>query len=134
VHPKGNFEVKTPHFFFKRLGRYWLLDIDLANTVNNPVNDTITINGGGQIVEAASSTGGILYHAMINCKYNYSGCSKNPTIGNALSQNFKASNDFLDLGSTYLSFHNSCDGNVHVDFSSGKYIGYTGKDVSLGLP
>lgn len=112
---------------------FWMMDIDQSNTSTNVLDDNITISGGGQIVEAAGATGGIVYHAMIEAKVNYSICPQNPISGCALSQNFKAGGDFLDLGNSYISFHNSCDGSGHVDFSSGKYITYNGKNVSLYL-
>jgi len=113
---------------------FWMIEINQANTYANIYDDEITISGGGQIVEAAGETGGVVYHAMIDAKVNYSICSKNPISGCALSQNFKAGgNVFLDLGNSYISFHNDCDGQGHVDFSSGKYVFYNGKDISLNL-
>ena len=90
---------------------------------------------GCQIVEVEGNSGGMVYHALINAKIKQSECGKNPISGYALSQNFKAGGELLiDLGNSYLSFHNTCDGMAHVEFSSGKYMGYNGKDVPLGLP
>jgi hypothetical protein len=112
----------------------WFLDIDQANTWSDVYDDDIIINGGGQIAEIQGESGGILYHAMIDTKINFSECSRNPLRGTALSQNFKSGNDIVvDLGNTLLSFHDECDGTVHVDFASGKYVFYNGKDVSLDL-
>ena len=113
---------------------FWMIDIDQAGTSANILDDNITISGGGQIVEAAGETGGIVYHALIEAKVNYSVCSKNPISGAALSQNFKAGGDLLlDLGNSYITFHDNCDGSGHVDFSSGKYFMYNGKNISLNL-
>lgn len=110
----------------------WFIDIDQAKTLSNVYDDVIVVNGGGQIAEVKGESGGILYHAMIDTKINYSECSRNPLRGTALSQNFKSSDDLIiDLGNTLLSFHDDCDGKVHVDFASGKYVFYNGKDVSL---
>lgn len=112
----------------------WMIDINQSNTDDNVYDDEITINGGGQIVEVAGATGGVIYHALIDAKVNYSLCSKNPVGGCALSQNFKTGgNVFLDLGNSYISFHNNCDGMGHIDFCSGKYITYNGKDIALNL-
>jgi hypothetical protein len=112
----------------------WFINIDQSGTNNNVLDDNIVINGGGQILEVKGESGGIVYHAMIDTKINYSVCSKNPISGNALSQNFKAGGSvFLDLGNSFLSFHNSCDGMAHVDFSTGKYVWYNNKNISLGL-
>jgi len=112
----------------------WFIDIDQAGTYSDPYDDDIVVNGGGQIAEIKGESGGILYHAMIDTKINYSECSHNPVRGSALSQNFKSGDDLIiDLGNTLLSFHDNCDGKVHVDFASGKYVFYNGKDISLGL-
>lgn len=111
----------------------WLINIDQSGTTANVLDDKITINGGGQIVEARSESGGIMYHALIDTKLNFSLCTLNPVSGNALSQNFKAGTSFIDLGNSFLSFHDGCDGKALVEFSSGKYIGYNGKHISLNL-
>jgi hypothetical protein len=111
----------------------WFININQSNTFSNINDDVITVNGGGQIVEARSSSGGIVYHALIDAKVDFSACTINPVSGVALSQNFKAGGDFIDLGTSYLKFHNSCDGKAHVELSTGKYLGYNGKDISLSL-
>ena len=36
-----------------------------------------------------------------------------------------------DSAKVLLIFHDECNGKVHVDFASGKYVFYNGKDVSL---
>lgn len=112
----------------------WFINIDQGNTSSNVYDDDIKINGGGQIAEINGATGGVMYHAMINTEVNYSVCSANPISGNALSQNFKAGGvTLIDLGNSFLSFHNKCDGMVHVDIATGKYFSYTGKDIPLGF-
>jgi len=112
----------------------WFINIDQAGTYNDVYDDDIKINGGGQIAEVQGESGGVLYHAMINTQINYLICAQNPIDGNALSQNFKAGGPTLiDLGNSFLSFHNKCDGKAHVDLATGKYSTYTGKDISLDL-
>ena len=111
----------------------WFINVDQNNTFTDVYDDDITINGGGQIAEVNGTSGGIIYHAMINTRVNYSVCSQNPFDGYALSQNFKAGDNFIDLGNSLLSFHNSCDGKAHVDLSTGKYLWYNGKNISLNL-
>lgn len=111
----------------------WFINIDQRGTTANIMDDKITINGGGQIVEARSESGGIIYHALIDTKVDFSSCRLNPVSGNALSQNFKAGKSFIDLGNSLLSFHGSCNGKAHVEFSTGKYLGYNGKEISLNL-
>jgi hypothetical protein len=112
----------------------WFVNIDQEGTSDNMYDDNLTINGGGQIIETEGESGGVIYHAMINTKFNYSVCAQNPTSGFALSQNFKTGGEpYIDLGNSLLSFHNSCDGTVHVDLSTGKYIRYNNKDIPLDI-
>ena len=113
---------------------FWIINIDQNNTYANPYDDNLTLNGGGQILEVEGASGGIIYHAIINTKVNYSVCPKNPTSGYAFSQNLKAGgNVSVDLGNSLLSFHSNCDGMAHVDLSTGKYLGYNGKNISLDV-
>ena len=113
---------------------FWFVNIDQNNTYSNVYDDNITINGGGQIAEAYGSSGGVIYHAMINTKVNYAACNQNPISGNALLQNFKIGGaPLIDLGNYLLSFNNNCDGKAHVDISTGKYLNFFGKDISLNL-
>jgi hypothetical protein len=112
----------------------WFIRIDQAGTSAIVFDDNLNINGGGQILEADGESGGIIYHAIINAKINYSVCTENPISGYALSQNFKAGGEpGIDLGGSFLSFHKSCDGTAHVDFSTGKYISYNNKNITLNL-
>ena len=112
----------------------WFINIDQTNTFTNVYDDIITVNGGGQILEVKGESGGIIYHALIDAKINYSACSLNPISGYSLSQNFKAGGEpYVDLGNSFLSFHNNCDGKAHVVLSTGKYISYNGKDILLNV-
>ncbi len=112
----------------------WFIHIDQNNTPSDIYDDDIIINGGGQIAEVQGASGGIIYHALINTKVNYSLCPRNPVSGYALSQNFKAGGaPYIDLGNSLLRFHENCDGHVHVELSTGKYIGYNNKDIALDL-
>jgi hypothetical protein len=112
----------------------WFINISQNKTYANVYDDNITISGGGQIAEVKGTSGGIIYHAMIKTKINYSICKMNPIDGFAFLQNFKAGGEpYIDLGNSLLSFHNTCDGNAHVDISTGKYITYNNKYISLNL-
>jgi hypothetical protein len=113
---------------------FWFVNVDRAGTFNNVLDDNYTVTGGGQIVEVEGASGGILYHAIIKAKINYSICQNNPISGNAFSQNVKAGGEpYIDLGNSILSFHSTCDGTAHVDLSTGKYITYNNKNISLDL-
>jgi hypothetical protein len=112
----------------------WFLNIDQNKTYSNVYDDNITVTGGGQIVEAKGASGGIIYHAMIRTLINYSICNMNPISGFAFSQNFKFGDEpYIDLGNSLLSFHNTCDGKAHVDVSTGKYLSYNNKYITLNL-
>ncbi len=112
----------------------WFINIGQNETYANVYDDNITISGGGQIAEVKGTSGGIIYHAMIETKINYSICNMNPIDGFAFLQNFKAGGEpYIDLGNSLLSFHNTCDGKAHVDISTGKYMTYNNKYISLNL-
>jgi len=108
----------------------WFISIDQHNTTNL-YDDSFVINGGGQIAEANSVSGGILYHAMIETEFIYDNCTLNPIRGDAFIQNLKAGTNAIDLGDIYLSFHDRCDGKAYVNFAAGKYLNYIGRNVNL---
>ena len=112
---------------------FWMIDIRQNTTYANIYDDDFYINGGGQIAEVQGNSGGVMYHALVDTRINYSLCSKNPIHGFALSQNFMAGGTFVDLGNSLISFHSDCQGIGHVDFSCGKYLMYNGKDIDLAL-
>lgn len=108
----------------------WHLTVTPKNTALNFLDDDYKISGGGQIAEANSQTGGVIYHAMINTKFNFTDCSKNPLSGTAFIQNFKAGSS-LDFGTILLDFHNTCNGTGEVKVATGKYATSNGKDLQL---
>lgn len=112
----------------------WFVTIDQNDTYGNVYDDDFRVNGGGQIAEVAGESGGIIYHSLIEAHFNYSDCPLNPVHGSAFTQNLKSDGVlFVDLGNFLLSFHSACDGKVHVDFSTGKYWSFNGKNIELGL-
>ena len=108
----------------------WHINIDQNNTAPDVYDDTYRLNGGGQIAEARSESGGILYHALINTRFEYSDCSLNPTNGVAFIQNIKAGSS-IDLGNITMEFRDNCDGKAHVKLATGKYVSTNGRDVNL---
>jgi hypothetical protein len=109
----------------------WFIDIDQSGTPSDVYDDEFEINGGGQIAQASSNSGGLLYHAMIETQFTYSNCSINPTHGTAFIQNLKASGSSIDLGNITLDFHSDCDGRAKVIVATGKYVTSNGKNISL---
>jgi hypothetical protein len=110
----------------------WFISINQQNTPYL-YDDSFIINGGGQIAEATSSSGGIQYHAMIETEFIYDHCSLNPVRGDAFIQNLKAGSNSINLGDIYLRFHDRCDGKAYVEFAAGEYFNYIGRDVNLQL-
>lgn len=100
------------------------------NSAVNFLDDDYRVSGGGQIAEATSQTGGVIYHAMIDTKFNFTDCSKNPLGGTAFIQNFKAGST-LDFGTILLDFHSTCSGTGEVKIATGKYASVNGKDLTL---
>jgi hypothetical protein len=135
--PKFNTELarlNTPHpsdAFAAIKQNVWFIDIDQNDTPSLIYDDRYIVNGGGQIVEAKSSSGGILYHAMIDTEFSYSQCALNPFDGLALIQNLKASGSSIDLGNITMDFHTACDGRADVKVATGKYLGSNAKSVKL---
>jgi len=112
----------------------WFININRNNTTSDPYDDYVTVTGGGQIAEARGTSGGVMYHALLDAKLNYSICDNNPVNGHALTQNFRAGGEpFIDLGNSYLSFHQKCDGKAHIELSTGKYLWYNNTDIDLNI-
>ncbi|ELR69021.1 hypothetical protein C900_05579 [Fulvivirga imtechensis AK7] len=110
----------------------WFINVDQRNSFSDIYDDEYVINGGGQILEANSTSGGILYHAMIETAFSYATCSRNPLRGTAFIQNIKAGNS-IDLGNILLDFHSSCDGQADVQFSTGQYLSSNGQNIHLNF-
>jgi hypothetical protein len=109
----------------------WHLTIDPADS--HALSDfAYEVTGGGQILTASNTSGGVLYHAMINTRFSFEQCRLNPMAGTAFIQNLKAGT-ILDLGNILLEFHSSCDGKAEVKFATGQYTAANGKDLHLNL-
>lgn len=110
----------------------WFVKVDQNNTSSDIYDDTYEISGGGQLAEVSGSSGGIQYHALIESRFNFAHCERNPISGTGFIQNIKAG-DGIDLGHITLDFHNACDGQAYVEFATGKYLPYIRRDVNLNL-
>jgi hypothetical protein len=111
----------------------WFVKVNQNGTYPDIYDDSYEISGGGQIAEVRDDTGGILYHALIEARFNYTNCQLNPTNGQGYIQNIKAGSS-VDLGHITLNFHEDCDGQARASFAFGeKYIQYNGRDVNLNF-
>ena len=110
----------------------WFITIDQNNTMSDIYDDEYTVNGGGQIAEVSSASGGILYHAMINAEFIPNTCKLNPITGVGFIQNLKVGTD-IDLGHIFLNFHDKCDGKAFVEIATGKYLSSSRRTVNLNF-
>lgn len=124
-------EEQPTDMFVAASQNVWFVNID-QNGTSDIYDDTYVINGGGQIAEATSSSGGILYHALIGAEFNYDICNENPIKGDAFIQNIKAGTS-INLGNIYLSLHDLCDGRAYCEFGTGEYLKYSGRNVNLNF-
>lgn len=124
-------EEQPADMFVAASQNVWFINIDQNNT-STVYDDNYVINGGGQIAEATSSSGGILYHALIGAEFNYTECSENPVRGDGFIQNIKAGSS-INLGNILLSFHGHCDGMAYCEFGTGEYLKYSGRMVNLNF-
>jgi hypothetical protein len=108
----------------------WFITVDRNYSLPDFYDDDYTINGGGQIAKAKESSGGVLYHALINAKFNYSECARNPVSGIGFIQNIQVGTE-TDLGHIMLDFHPRCDGKADVELATGKYLSSNFKTVDL---
>ena len=107
----------------------WFLDIDTQNSPG-PYDDLYRIHGGGQMVSASHSSGGILYHALIGAELDYGRCPLNPLSGIGLLQNLKVG-EGIELGTLVLEFHDNCDGTAFIQLATGKYFGLGGQYITF---
>jgi hypothetical protein len=136
--PQFNIETSRAHApvptdaFVAVKQNIWFVKIDHNETNDDIYDDIYEINGGGQLAEVTNDLSGIQYHALIETKFNYAYCSKNPISGTGFIQNIMTGNG-VDLGHISLDFHNTCDGQAYVDFAIDSYFPYIGRDVNLNF-
>jgi len=124
-------EANEPSDAFSAAGQnVWFITVEQNGTISDIYDDEYFVNGGGQIVEVSSLSGGFLYHAMIGAKFIPSACDVNPISGIGFIQNLKVGTK-TDLGHISLSFHSKCDGKAYVELAGGKYITSYHKNVNL---
>jgi hypothetical protein len=110
----------------------WIISVDNGETPANPVDDIYTVSGGGQYVEASSSSGEITQLTMVGMTMT-TVCKKNPFEGYAFMQCVKASDQDVEIGHILLSGHSECDGTLKVEAATGVYTLSWGKPVELDL-
>jgi hypothetical protein len=110
----------------------WFVTANRNSTIQDFYDDEFTVNGGGQIAQVSSSSGGVIYHALIDAKFNYASCERNPISGIGFIQHIEVGTE-MDLGHIMLGFHDQCDGKADVDFATGKYLSSNFNTVNLNF-
>ena len=109
----------------------WVVDVDDGGTPDDFSDDTYTLTGGGEYVEASSGSGRILQLAMVGAVMA-PGCAINPVEGLAVLNDTGASTSSVPvLATALIQFEPACTGKVKVLAATGNYLLATGKMVPL---
>lgn len=111
----------------------YFIDVTDGSTPTDLTDDSYSITGGGQLVEATNTTAEVFQQAMINVLVSPL-CNRNPLTGLALIQATGAeARKFPELGSALLQFHDACDGMADVLIATGMYLPSNGSAVEFNL-
>jgi hypothetical protein len=108
----------------------WVITADDQSTPDVS-DDTYSISGGGQYIDAGSGSASVLQLGMANVVM--SACALNPNSGYALLNELESSSSSLVLATALFSFHPACDGNAKVAGAAGNYLLANGKSIPLNL-
>ena len=95
-------------------------------------DDTYSISGGGQYIEAGSGSASVLQLGMANVVMGPD-CLQNPNSGFALLNELASSSSSMVLANALFSFHPSCDGNARGEGATGNYLLANGQSIPLNL-
>jgi hypothetical protein len=109
----------------------WIVDRN-DNGTQGLFDDTYSISGGGQYIEAGSGSASVLQLGMANVVMG-SDCLLNPNSGFALLNELAASSSNVVLATALISFHSACDGKAKVTGAIGNYYRANGNLIPLNL-
>jgi hypothetical protein len=110
----------------------WFVTVNRNTQLQNVYDDLYAVNGGGQIAEATGSSGGVIYHALIDAQFVFASCDRNPVSGIGFIQHVEVGSE-TDLGHIMLGFHERCDGRADVDVATGKFMSSNFNTVDLNF-
>jgi len=111
----------------------YFVDVHTNGTSDNPADDSYTLTGGGQLIEATQHTAEIVQQAMVEVEVSPE-CSENPVGGMALVKvTGVESEGFPELGTALLECRPACDGEANVFAATGMYAGSNGQKVPFKL-
>lgn len=109
----------------------WVIDRNDRNTPDVS-DDTYSISGGGQYIDASSGSVSVLQLGMANVVMGPD-CALNPNAGFAVLNELTTASSNMVIATALLSFHSSCDGNAKVVGATGNYLLANGKSIPLNL-
>jgi hypothetical protein len=108
----------------------WIVDRNDRGTPDIS-DDTYSISGGGQYIEAVPGSASVLQLGMADVVMG--SCLLNPNSGFAVLNELESSTSSVVLATALLSFHSSCDGKAKVTGATGNYLLANGKSIPLNL-
>lgn len=114
----------------------WSVQVDDGGTPGEIIDDTFTLNGGGQGVETSISQVSVLQLAMVDSRFSFE-CSLNPVTGMAVLQEIEVSSGprstWPKLGQALIQFDSICGGKANILIGTGSFLLQSGNSVNLGF-
>lgn len=114
----------------------WSVQVDDEGTPSVFLDDTFTLNGGGQGVETSIGQVSVLQLAMVDSQFSFD-CSLNPVTGMAVLQEIEVSSGprstWPKLGQALIQFDSICGGEANILIGSGSFLLQSGNSVNLGF-
>lgn len=114
----------------------WSVQVDDGGTPGEFIDDTFTLNGGGQGVETSISQVSVLQLAMVDSRFSFE-CSLNPVTGMAVLQEIEVSSGprstWPKLGQALIQFNSICGGEANILIGTGSFLLQSGNSVDLGF-
>ncbi len=98
--------------------------------------EVYSLFGASQYLGVSPSTTEVIQAVMLNVTVTPSLCRLNPSSGVAFIRDIKIGsgpNSSMEMGTTVLTFKNTCDGKAFISLATGNYIGKTGSTMALNL-
>lgn len=102
-------------------------------------SETYDLYGASQYLGVSSSTVEVIEAVMLEVRLAPATCRKNPISGYAMIRDVKIqetntnNNSDIELGTTILTFNNTCNGNATITLATGVYLARTGSTAALNL-
>lgn len=114
----------------------WSVQVDNGGTPGEFLDDTFTLNGGGQGVETSVGQVAVLQLAVVDSQFSFD-CSLNPVTGMAVLQEIEVSSGpkstWPKLGQALIQFDSSCSGEASILIGTGSFLLKSGDSVNLGF-